>query len=281
MFESESELLVALQAAAKSVNKVLASGKVIVKALEKLDSAKSLDRQDYVADAIEVLKTSDLNSFGCGATQNALILTLEHRLHDLRMHAHHNLVAGITQGVDKPENLRILSDVPLVIYIHPLTLEVHFEQTKANWTYAHEQLQTTSLDPSEILEAHKSLLDTFRASRIDSQQFWDILKTAYEMVLLKKKEPASSRVDIVELLPPLAWLWPNPNAMKKSPSFPRYLLAYQLQKLRADKLLQNHGSRLELGTATGGSTKNKNNVLFIPMGASEGQYYLSICFRQA
>ncbi len=281
MFESESELLVALQGTAKSVNKVLTNGKIIVKALEKLDTAKSLERQDYMADAIEALRTTDLTTFGCGATQKDLLHALELRLRDLRIHAHHNLIAGLTQGNEKNNSLRIISDNPLVIFINPLTLEVQFEQMKAVWTYAHELLQTTSLDPEEILEAHKSLVDVFRATRIDSQQFWNILKLAYDMVLLKKKEPAGASVDIVELLPPLAWLWPNLAAMKKTAVFPRYLLAYQLQKLRADKLLQNHGLRLELGTATGGSTRNKNNVLFIPMGVSEGQYYLSICFRQA
>lgn len=281
MFESESELLVALQATAKSVNKVLANGKALVKALEKLDSSKTLERQDYVADAVDVLKTTDLTMFGCGASQKDLQNALEVRLRDLRMHAHHNLLAGLNQGVDKPEHLKILSDNPLVVYVHPLTLEVQFEQAKATWTYAHEALQTASLDVTEILEAHKSLLETFRASRIDSHQFWEILKTSYEMVLLKKKEPASSRVDLVELLPALAWLWPNAAALKKTSTFPRYLFAYQLQKMRADKLLEKNGVRLELGTATGGSTRNKNNVLFIPMGVSEGQYYLSICFRQA
>lgn len=281
MFDSESELLVALQATAKSVNKVLTNGKSLVKALEKLDNIKSLDRQDYVADAVEILKTTDLTTFGCGASQKDLQHALEVRLRDLRMHAHHNLLAGLSQNVDKPEHLKIISDSPLVIYFHPLTLEVNFEQAKATWTYAHEALQTTSLDVSEILEAHKSLLDSFRASRIDSQQFWEILKISYEMVLLKRKEAASTRVDLVELLPALAWLWPNAAALKKTTSFPRYLFAYQLQKMRADKLLERNGVRLELGTATGGSTRNKNNVLFIPMGVSEGQYYLSICFRQA
>ncbi|MBR4984545.1 MAG: hypothetical protein IKY83_02240 [Proteobacteria bacterium] len=279
MFESESELLVALQAAAKSVNSVLTSGKALSKALEKLDTPKALERQDYVSDALEALKVNDLTIYGCGAQQQDMIKTLDQRLHKMRLNARQALMNGLAQGVDKPDHLKVLSDSPLVIYMHPLTLEVHFEQTKAVWTYAHEPLQTVSLAPDEIIAAHRALVETFRASRIDSLSFWNVCRLCYDMVLLKDGQPSGSRVDIVELLPPLAWLWPN--TIKKTTAFPRYLLAYQLQKLRSDKLLQQQNIRLELGTATGGSTRNKANVLFVPMGAFEGQYYLSICFKQA
>lgn len=282
MIESEADLLVAIQGVAKSVSKVLASGKSVVKALEKLDSPKTLERQDYLDDAISVLKTADLNSFGCNAQQQDIIKTLEEKLHKLRVTAHQTLIVGISKGVLNSANMRVLCDNPLVIYVHPLTLEVQFGQMKSTWTYAHEPLQTVSLDPGEIMDAHKMLLETFRASRVDSQHFWSLLKMAYDMVLIKKSEAAGARIDIVELLTPLAWLWPNSIATKKTPaSLPRYLLAYQLQKLRADGLLSNNGWRLELGTATGGSTRNKSNVLFVPMGHSEGQYYLSLCFKQA
>lgn len=280
MFETESELLLVLKTTAKSVNKVLTSGKSLVKSLEKLDGAKALERQDYVSDALESLKTVDLSIYGCGAQQKEMVMALEQRLRSLRANAHHLLLAGLKKGVEKPENLRILSDNPLVVYVHPLTLEVQFEQAKATWTYAHESLAVTSLDPEEILSFHKSILDNFRALRVDSQTFWGVCKLAYEMVLLKHGQQMGSRVDIVELLAPLGWLWPNASSLKKGAGFPRYLLAYQLQKLRSDGLLQNRGFRLDMGTATGGSTRNKANVLFVPMGISEGQYYLSICFRQ-
>ena len=282
MLNSESELLIAIQATSKALNKVLTGYKSLSKALEKLEDAKSLERQDYVGDALEQLKQNDLGPLGCGESQAAIVETLTNRLRDLRANAHHDMVVGLTKGMsDKPEQMKVLSDIPLVIYLHPLTLEVQFEQKKAVLTYAHEALATTSLDPDEILKTRAELLDVFRASRIDSSRFWEICRLAYDMVLLKNGQPAGSRVDIVELLPPLSWLWPNAAALKKNTQFPKYLLAYQLQKLRSDRMLQYQNLRLDLGTATGGSTKNKANVLYIPMGASEGQYYLSICFRLA
>ncbi|MBQ8037508.1 MAG: hypothetical protein IJ268_10980, partial [Proteobacteria bacterium] len=121
MFESESELLVAIQAAAKSVNSVLTNGKALCKALEKLDTPNALERQYYVSDALEILKVSDMNIYGCGAQQLDMIKTLESRLHKMRMNARQALMDGLSQGVDKPEHLKVLSDSPLVIYMHPLT----------------------------------------------------------------------------------------------------------------------------------------------------------------
>ncbi len=279
MFNSEAELLASIQATAKSLNKILTDYKATQKSLEKLENTKSLERQDYLADAVEMLRKVDLARMGCGEKQKEIDAALSERLRALRANAHHNLITGLTKLMDKPEQLKILSDTPLVIYMHPLTLEVNFEQSKCQFTYAHEPLATTSLEPSEIISVHAAQLDYFRSIRIDSSRFWEICRLAYDMVLLKNGQPAQTHVNIVELLPALSWIWPNQGNKKLSP-FPRFLLAYQLQKLRADKMLQNHNFRLDLGTATGGSTKNKANVLYVPLGGTDGQYYLSICFRQ-
>ena len=132
----------------------------------------------------------------------------------------------------------------------------------------------------DIWNVYGELLDQFRAARIDSKSFWQALKAAYDIVLLKDGKPAGERIDIVDVLVPMAWIWPHAVQLKKATQFPRYLLAYQIQKLRQDGLIAHNGYRLDLGTATGGSTKNKANVLFIPMGPTEGQYYLTMCFRR-
>ena len=280
MYESDSDLLLALQGIGKTVNQVLTNAKGLVKSIEKIDNAKALERQDYLTDLLDSLKSNDLAMFGCGTDKAALTHAVESRLRTLQLNARQNLMTGLHAAFDNPSHLRIISDSPLVIYMHPLTLEVHFETGKAVLTYAHEALQTVSAVPEEILNAHQMLVENFRACRIDSQQFWQVLKLAYDMVLLKEAQPSGARIDIVQLLPALAWIWPNAAVTKKNTGFPKYLLAYQLQKLRSDGMLVNRGLRLDLGTATGGSTRNKANVLFIPMGHSEGQYYLSICLRQ-
>jgi hypothetical protein len=94
------------------------------------------------------------------------------------------------------------------------------------------------------------------------------------------------RVDLVDLRLPLALLRTGADRWRrielaKTPSYERYQLAYQLQRLRKDQLLEKGGLRLDLGSATGGSTRQKHNVLFIPRAGGDGQYYLSLRFVKA
>ena len=279
--DSDHALLAAIQATAKSLQKTLSSYKALTKALERLDKPSTLSRQDYLAEAYAALQSADLWLLGCGEQKNAIAEAIDHKLRTLRSTAHHALLSGLEACLENPGHMRIISDNPLVLFVHPLTLEVQFEQSRAQWTYAHEPLQTTSLDPKEIMGAHAQILDAIRDTRIDSGQFFSCCKKAYDMALIKDGIAMGSRVDLVELVAPLAWLWPLDRRAKKNFAvLPRHILAYQLQKLRADKMLQVQGWRMDLGSATGGTTRNKANVLYIPQGPTEGQYYLSICFRQ-
>lgn len=280
MFETDAELWSALQQMGRTVNQVVAASKPIAKALDKMGDVASLNRQDYVADALNAIQHADLAPYGGADSYAALIRGLEDRLRTLRTTARQDLIAGLNATAPKPDQIKMVSDSPLVLYVHPLTLEVNFEQCKTTWSYAREPMAQSSLDPSNIWNVYGELLDQFRAARIDSKSFWQALKAAYDIVLLKDGKPAGERIDIVDVLVPMAWIWPHAVQLKKATQFPRYLLAYQIQKLRQDGLIAHNGYRLDLGTATGGSTKNKANVLFIPMGPTEGQYYLTMCFRR-
>lgn len=281
MVNSENELFSAIQAADKKIAASLTLIKTLSKSLDKFNAVQTLSRQDYIVELLQSIRAWEPEWLRIFPDLEKIEHALESRLHALRATAHHDLVTGLSGRVAKPEHFKILSDNPLVLYLHPLTLEVSFESLKAVLSYARESLVSTSLDPDEIMQAHEAQLEIFRALRVDSKQFRKLFKTAYDMVLLKDGLPPESRVDIVELLQPLSWIWPSQALFKKNAGMPRFLLAYQIQKLRQDGLISAHNQRIDLGTATGGSTKNKNNVLYIPAGISEGQYYLSICFRQA
>ena len=99
MLNSESELLIAIQTASKTLAKVLGGYKSLSKALEKLEDAKSLERQDYVGEALELLKENELSPLGCGESQADIIEALTNRLRDLRANAHHDMVVGLTKGM--------------------------------------------------------------------------------------------------------------------------------------------------------------------------------------
>jgi len=276
----DSELVLSFQTMQKTLKRVLDSYKTLSKALERFDKKDALTRQDYLSEALSAVKNADLSIIGCADRKDIISKELEERLRTLHMNAHRALVTGLADHVENQAHMKIVSDNPLVIYVHPLTLEVQFDTFKATWTYAHEPLATTSLDPAEIMASHAELLNAFRAARIDSNQFFNICRQAYEMAAIKNNLKFGERVNLVELLTPLAWLWPDEQKGKKGMTIlPKYLFAYQLQKLRADKLLQSGDVRIDLGAATGGTTRNKNNVLYVPHSSVEGQYYLSICYR--
>lgn len=277
---TDCEFLGILQTASKRVNKVLAAGKGLTKAFDKIKSEQELSRQDYLIEALEAIQNTPMSFFGCGDMAAEISHGLEERIRILRINARGNLIRDLSERVSKPEHFRMLCDSPLAFYLHPLTLDVDLDHYKATLCYAREPLVTTTLAPEEIMSAHAGLVDFFRQIRIDSQGFLKVCHLAYEMVLLKNGLPKGSRIDIIELLDPLSWLWPQRAKFKKGSGMPKFLLAYQLQKVRQDNLLSHNGMRIDLGTATGGSTKNKANVLYIPAGVTEGQYYLSICFRQ-
>lgn len=130
MFETDAELWSALQQMSRTVNQVVAASKPIAKALDKMGDVASLNRQDYVADALNAIQHADLAPYGGADSYAALIRGLEDRLRTLRTTARQDLIAGLNATAPKPDQIKMVSDSPLVLYVHPLTLEVNFEQCK-------------------------------------------------------------------------------------------------------------------------------------------------------
>lgn len=263
----------------KALNKLLTQYRTAGKALEKLDSAKSLARQDHLAGASAALRLVDLGVFGLADQQRDIAHAIDARLRVLRQNASSELLEGLNRCLPTPNQMKMLSDNPLVLYLHPLTLEVDFEQSKGVLLYAHEAIQTCPLVAEDIMAAHASILGEIRETRIEASAFFEACKMAYDMVRIKDGLGIAERIDIVDLLVPLGWIWPK-QSKKGLPALARHILAYQLNRLRVDNLQQHKGWRIELGAATGATTRNKSNVLFVPHAQTEGQYYLSICFRQ-
>ncbi|QDG51718.1 hypothetical protein FIV42_13465 [Persicimonas caeni] len=179
--------------------------------------------------------------------------------------------------------LEKLSEAPLVLFADPLTFEIDFDAGGARLLYGHEPICELPLDAKELLGAHQTTVEELERRTIPSEDFFDRLRAAYRMVLAADGTEKGDRVDLVDVLVPLSVLglerkdWRNKGPGALEP-YPRHLLAWQLAKLRRDGVLERGGVRLDLGAATGGSTKNKQNVLYIPVGAKNGQYYGSLRF---
>lgn len=218
---------------------------------------------------------------------DALVQGLEAQLEHLRHFGRHQLLGAIrSRAIDEQlAEPTLLAEQPLTLLINPLTCELDMKRGEARLLFARELVARTTLDAHAIFTSRAETMKRIQDQAMPAPEFFDALHASYRMVLLARGSTHGERVDLVDLLAPLALLrnpvdtWRKLDLAKHG-SFPKYLFAYQLRRLRKERLLEKGGLRLELGTATGGNTKNKKNVLFLPTRGDEGQYYLSLCFRR-
>jgi hypothetical protein len=223
------------------------------------------------------------------ALREELVNKLDKEMVRLRMKARMAFMTKLDMLAEQKEiALEKLSEAPLVLYADPLTFEIDFDAGGAKLLYGHEPICELPIDAGELFKAREDALAAMKERAIESDAFFDLLQRAYRTALIAQSSEASSsdpgkRVDLVDVLMPLSmllvdrkdWRSKGPSAIEP---FPRHQLAWQLAKLRRDGVLEKGGVRLDLGAATGGSTRNKQDVLYIPVGAKNGQYYGSLRF---
>lgn len=178
-----------------------------------------------------------------------------------------------------------VSENPLVLYVDPLTFEVDFNTGAVQMLYGHESIEQLPIDAGEVLDACEKTARRLKKRAIPAGEFFDLLRKAYRTILVADGAEPGDRVDLVDVLVPLSMLVADRDKLrKKGPEaleeFPRYRFAHQLAMLRREGLLEKDGVRLDLGAATGGSTRDKDDVLYIPIGATGGQYYGALRFEQ-
>lgn len=252
------------------------------KALETLTKKSALPLGDALDKPLRDLQKASLEAVGLEEERKGLLKEIEVYLERQKMKTRMQFL-GDLQAFAREQDVEVvkLSDTPLTVHLAPLTVEVDFDKGKATLLYAREVVDEVRLTPRAVLEGRKLGAAKIKDRSVESPLFFDLLHQAYQFLLLSRGEPAGNRVDLVDLLVPLAVLSADQDKLRKNgidaiKEYPRYLLAYQLNRLRRDGILEKDGRRIDLGTATGGSTKNKKDVLFIPSTGTEGQYYLSI-----
>lgn len=182
---------------------------------------------------------------------------------------------------DRGLEVEKLSESPPAMYVEPFVVAPDFETGRVELSYARETIAETDLDPDVVFERRDHWAERFAQGTPSPEAFFDRLELAYELARNSRERGPGERVELVDLLAPLALLrsdpedWRDPE-LEAVDGYPKYLLAYQLQGMRREGLLERDGTRVDLGTATGGSTRDKDDVVFIPSGPDDGQYYLSI-----
>lgn len=171
---------------------------------------------------------------------------------------------------------------PPAFRLDPLEIEVDLRKGEAVLTYARQELARVPLDCAQILKERQKLLSSLETSDFSPEDYLSKLHEAYRRALGNHKW--GERVDLVEVLPELAFLLQS-DRFRGDPTresfrpYGKVRFAYDLARLRKSRVLEIQGSRLTLGTATLGSTRNKERVLYLEE-AGQGQYYLSLAFQR-
>lgn len=179
------------------------------------------------------------------------------------------------------ENIEILvlGREPLVLRLPPVTVAMDFAKNKAEIRFAEETLGTCEIESGAILKARKAALTILESSN------WN--PTAYRSQLFEAWRRAARGsedwVELTDVLPEIALLVQSrkfrkdPTARNYQP-YTRARFAYDLWRLRRDRVLSGDGRRLTLGPATGGSTRDKSRVIFLEDARGAGQYHLTLRF---
>ncbi|MEW6368459.1 MAG: hypothetical protein AB1714_27845 [Acidobacteriota bacterium] len=281
MGDDEVSIADAISILRKDLKKRLAPLARAAKALDAIAAEGALDDLAVLGKHEETVRDVDLSAFGMNDAKAALASQLA-ALHDRLTAAARAEVLGELMRQGAGLEIAQITEHPLTVLISPIETEIDLSGGRARILYAREVIDDDlKVEARAILEAREKAMARIRDQAVDSPVFFETAHRAYRAVLLARGFSPGERVDIVDLLAPLALFrqeverWRGTDPVK---AFPRYLLAYQLHRMQRDGLLVKDGLRMELGTATGGSTRNKRDVIFIPASATEGQYYLSIRF---
>lgn len=263
--------------------KAMTSARKTLDALRKKGALESIPTLDKARSQLE---RSDLSMLGLEDERVALVGRLGEHLQGLRQRARHEVLGGLRELCQaEGQAFEVIGTEPPMVVMSPLTVELDPDQGKAVLLFARETVLEVGLSARAIFEGRKKAMAQIKASALPSEEFFDILRMAYRTVLMRDGLPPDERIDLVDLLAPLSVLSLSRDSWRRVDGsrlegYPRYLLAYQLSRLRRDGCLQRNDARVELGTATGGSTRNKRNVLFVPVSPTDGQYYLTVRFSQ-
>jgi len=260
--------------------------KPVEKTLRELSRKESLDDPGALAKHAQTLRKSALPEGELKTKVDALLGVLDAHLaeeerklkfyfgRDLRDTATSAGLAFAPLTTDPPE-----------FRVGLFTVGVDVPRRSAVIRYARVDIEKVALSAAAIVEAAAQHAKRLEGRDFDASVFFDQLLMAYQMRLHRRGEGFGARVDIVDLLADIAFVrqgpafFDDPRRENFTP-YSRVQLAYDLARLRRAGRLSHRGFRLALGAATGGSTRQKADVLYLEDERGSGQWYLSLKFSR-
>jgi hypothetical protein len=255
-------------------------------ALKKLADPKTPDTPKEAKAALEALAKLDLRALGIDCNLDALREVLRAELAERGEERRFSFVRALTErarscGISSA----LLTTDPLELALPPFTLRADLAENKVEIRYARLPLATLKADPEVILDAHEKHLKQMESGWAP-EQFFDALAEAYRIERIRKQLKREERVMLCDIVGLVAWMFQG-RQFQGDPvaghyhSYGRARFAFDLARLRRAGLLERDGRRINLGAATGASTKDKRRVLYIEDNAADGQYYATLWITTA
>lgn len=194
------------------------------------------------------------------------------------------LVREVTQALaDIGVETRPVGTEPPTFRAGALVVALDTKKEKAVISYARQTVTETSLSGEAVGKAHREATASLEKACHAPPAFHELLVGAYRAHLARHGGEFGQRVDAVELLPEVAVAvqgdkFRTDPRRKLFTDYSRAQFAYDLTQLIGAGLTAHNGVRLEMGPATMGATANKRRVLWLEVGPTEGQYFLSLRF---
>ncbi len=259
-----------------------------VKAQEKtvsllLRSSRESDGPQLLA-GLASLDNAVLNRFDLRETVEEAVAGVREQLNELRQQKKRALMHDLSTACQESGRpFKRIGDSPPELLLAPFTVTLDLNRLEAVISFARQELATVPAETSIILDTLKSEEKALQKRQPSPERFIEQLFWSYHAVCARDEKPSGERVDIAEVLPFVALFQQSP-AFTNNPvrerfnSFSRAHFLLALSILRTTRTFEHNGHRLDLGTATGNSTRNKNRVFFLPDTSGSGQLYLSLRF---
>ncbi len=262
-------------------------GKQLKSQQKAITQAQAAERDEDVNGLQAALASIDrevLTRLGLGDTADATIERARSTLKRLRQEQRRALAADLKAACEAAgRRYQRLGDSPPELLIAPFTAVLDLESMQARVLYAREDLVTTRATAADIMKTIEQQEKRLGQRQQPPDEVLAQLYAAYLAVLGQIGGRLGDRIELLELLPLMAIAqqsarWLADPVQERYRSYTKARFLWDLARLRATRNLEHNGMRLDLGTATGDSTRRPARVFFIDDGAGQGQYYLSLRF---
>lgn len=182
--------------------------------------------------------------------------------------------------------LSTITTTPLEYRLGKFTLLVNLSAGKVDIQYSRITAVQTSLDALAVVDKVKELEAALNAGEFKAEACFMEMLTAYKRRLIFEERALGERANLVDLVPEIAFQRELGKKMLKRSDgkqrkYDKIQFAWNFVRMwRELHGLEYKGYRLNLGTATINSTRNKQAVLYLEEGGTHGQYYLSVWFTK-